>query len=72
MIFGIGLIVCCMADPANVLGFPNVARMWNPSLILVMGRGFNWIPCFFLCRTASGDIIGSGIEIACGNENRGG
>jgi uncharacterized membrane protein YedE/YeeE len=36
LIFGIGLIVSCMADPAKVLGFLDLAGMWNPSLIFVM------------------------------------
>jgi uncharacterized membrane protein YedE/YeeE len=36
LIFGIGLIVSGMADPAKVLGFLDLAGMWNPSLIFVM------------------------------------
>lgn len=36
LIFGIGLIVSGMADPAKVLGFLDVAGTWNPSLIFVM------------------------------------
>ena len=36
LIFGIGLIVSGMADPAKVLDFLDLAGMWNPSLIFVM------------------------------------
>ena len=36
LIFGIGLIVSGMADPAKVLGFLDLAGIWNPSLIFVM------------------------------------
>ncbi|MCU6435676.1 YeeE/YedE family protein [Undibacterium sp. Jales W-56] len=36
LIFGVGLIVAGMADPAKVLGFLDVAGSWDPSLGLVM------------------------------------
>ncbi|SFE07230.1 DUF6691 family protein [Paracidovorax konjaci] len=36
LLFGVGLIVSGMADPARVLGFLDVAGRWNPSLALVM------------------------------------
>ena len=35
-VFGIGLIVSGMADPAKVLGFLDVAGAWDPSLAFVM------------------------------------
>ena len=37
LVFGLGLIVCGMADPAKVLGFLDLAGAWDPSLLLVMG-----------------------------------
>lgn len=36
LVFGIGLIVSGMADPANVIGFLDLAGPWNPQLALVM------------------------------------
>jgi uncharacterized membrane protein YedE/YeeE len=36
LLFGIGLIISGMADPAKVLGFLDLAGHWNPSLLLVM------------------------------------
>jgi len=36
LIFGIGLIVSGMANPAKVLGFLDVTGNWDPSLALVM------------------------------------
>ena len=36
LIFGIGLIVAGMADPAKVLGFLDLTGHWDPSLALVM------------------------------------
>lgn len=37
LIFGLGLIVSGMANPAKVLGFLDLAGAWDPSLALVMG-----------------------------------
>jgi hypothetical protein len=37
LLFGIGLIVSGMANPAKVLGFLDLAGAWDPSLALVMG-----------------------------------
>ncbi|MET3229172.1 UNVERIFIED_ORG: putative membrane protein YedE/YeeE [Burkholderia sp. 1263] len=37
LIFGIGLIVSGMANPAKVLGFLDLAGNWDPSLAFVMG-----------------------------------
>ena len=36
LVFGIGLIVSGMANPAKVLGFLDLAGRWDPSLALVM------------------------------------
>jgi len=37
LIFGIGLIIAGMANPAKVLGFLDLAGRWDPSLAFVMG-----------------------------------
>ncbi len=37
LIFGIGLLVSGMANPAKVLGFLDLAGNWDPSLAFVMG-----------------------------------
>ena len=36
LVFGIGLIIAGMANPAKVLAFLDVAGNWDPSLALVM------------------------------------
>jgi uncharacterized membrane protein YedE/YeeE len=38
-LFGIGIAVSGMANPAKVLNFFDVAGMWDPSLLFVMGGG---------------------------------
>lgn len=37
LVFGIGLIVAGMTDPAKVQGFLDLAGDWDPSLAFVMG-----------------------------------
>ena len=37
LLFGLGLIVSGVSDPAKVLNFLDVAGTWNPSLAFVMG-----------------------------------
>jgi uncharacterized membrane protein YedE/YeeE len=37
MIFGLGIAISGMANPAKVLNFFDVAGSWDPSLIFVMG-----------------------------------
>ena len=36
LVFGLGLILSGMADPAKVLGFLDLAGAWDPSLAFVM------------------------------------
>lgn len=36
LVFGLGLILSGMADPAKVLGFLDLAGSWDPSLAFVM------------------------------------
>lgn len=37
LVFGLGLILSGMANPAKVLGFLDLAGAWDPSLMFVMG-----------------------------------
>ncbi len=37
LVFGVGLIVSQMANPAKVIGFLDITGNWDPSLALVMG-----------------------------------
>jgi uncharacterized protein len=36
LLFGLGLLMAGMANPAKVLGFLDIAGLWDPSLALVM------------------------------------
>jgi uncharacterized membrane protein YedE/YeeE len=37
LVFGLGLIISGMVNPAKVLGFLDMSGKWDPSLALVMG-----------------------------------
>jgi uncharacterized membrane protein YedE/YeeE len=37
LVFGLGLVLAGMTDPAKVKGFLDLAGAWDPSLALVMG-----------------------------------
>lgn len=51
LIFGFGLIVSMMIDPAKVLGFLDILGAWDPSLALVMiGAIGVGLPTFMLAR----------------------
>lgn len=39
LLFGLGLIISGMVNPAKVVGFLDLAGNWDPSLIFVMGGG---------------------------------
>ena len=39
VLFGLGLAISEMVNPAKVLGFLDVTGKWDPSLILVMAAG---------------------------------
>jgi uncharacterized membrane protein YedE/YeeE len=50
LIFGLGLCLSGMTDPAKVLGFLDLAGNWDPSLALVMGGAVT--VAFFAFRLA--------------------
>ena len=48
LVFGLGLIVSGMADPAKVLGFLDLAGRWDPSLAFVMAGAIGIASIAFL------------------------
>lgn len=58
-VFGIGLIVSGMADPAKVLGFLDLAGNWDPSLAFVMGGAIVvGVVAFALARKRTASLLG--------------
>jgi uncharacterized membrane protein YedE/YeeE len=48
-LFGLGLAVSGMVEPARVIGFLDVAGQWDPSLMFVMGGALGvFMPGYFL------------------------
>lgn len=49
LLFGLGLAISGMVDPARVLGFLDMAGEWDPSLAFVMGGALLvFMPGYFL------------------------
>nr|WP_229260580.1 DUF6691 family protein [Duganella alba] len=64
LIFGIGLIISGMANPAKVLAFLDLAGNWDPSLIFVMagavGVGFF---AFLWARSRKTTLLGGAMKL---------
>ena len=57
-LFGAGLLLSGMTDPARVLGFLDLAGIWDPSLAFVMGGALLVsAPAFTLIRRRSRAIL---------------
>ena len=64
LIFGIGLIISGMTNPAKVIGFLDVTGNWDPSLIFVMGGAIIFFaPSFYLLRGKNKPFFGSSFQI---------
>ncbi|WP_426256645.1 DUF6691 family protein [Sphingomonas sp. DC2300-3] len=56
LLFGIGLVISGMTDPARIRAFLDVTGAWNPSLALVMiGAIATAAPFFSYARRREGD-----------------
>lgn len=64
LIFGIGLLVSGMANPAKVIGFLDLAGPWDPSLALVMGGAVAvGIVAFVLAGRRKTSILGAEMKL---------
>ena len=62
LIFGIGLAVSEMMNPAKVVGFLDVFGVWDPTLAFVMGGALLITAAgFWLVRKRHGPIFGTGV-----------
>ncbi|PAU66472.1 hypothetical protein BZL41_01575 [Pseudomonas sp. PIC25] len=64
LLFGLGLLLAGMANPAKVLGFLDLAGAWDPSLALVMvgGIGAALLP-FAWARRHERSLLGAPIQL---------
>lgn len=59
LIFGFGLILSGMANPAKVLGFLDLAGSWDPSLAFVMGGAIGvGVVAFALAKKRDRSLLG--------------
>jgi len=69
LIFGLGLIVSRMADPAKVLGFLDLAGAWDPSLALVMAGAIAVAaPAFALAKRRTTSLLGATMKLPASRE----
>ena len=69
LLFGLGLLLAGMADPAKVLAFLDLAGAWDPSLAFVMGGGIGaaLIP-FTLARRRQQSLTGCPMQLPAKRE----
>lgn len=62
--FGLGLIVSGMSNPNKVQGFLDIAGLWDPSLMFVMGGAISvaLVP-FYLVKKNPQTLLGSTIKL---------
>jgi uncharacterized membrane protein YedE/YeeE len=64
LVFGIGLIVAGMTNPAKVLGFLDLAGRWDPSLALVMaGAILVALPAFRAAARRRQSLLGEPMHL---------
>ncbi|WP_418128204.1 DUF6691 family protein [Variovorax sp. 375MFSha3.1] len=69
LVFGLGLIVSGMANPAKVLGFLDLAGHWDPSLAFVMAGAIAVGSVAFLAaRRRSMSLLGAAMRLPSSRE----
>lgn len=64
MLFGAGLVVSGMTDPANVLGFLDIFGEWRPQLAFVMGAAILIAaPSFWFVRRNRRTLLGASVDL---------
>jgi uncharacterized protein len=64
LVFGIGLIVSGMTNPAKVQGFLDLAGNWDPSLAFVMGGAILvGLVAFRLARNRQRSLLGEAMRL---------
>ena len=64
LVFGLGLIVSGMANPAKVLGFLDLAGRWDPSLALVMAGAIAvGLPAFAIACRMHRSLLGLDMQL---------
>ena len=67
LVFGVGLIISGMANPAKVLGFLDLTGAWDPSLALVMAGaiGVSFF-AFLFAKGRTRSLLGADMKLPTG------
>jgi len=69
LVFGLGLIVSGMANPAKVLGFLDLAGHWDPSLAFVMAGAIAvGSAAFLVARRRTVSLLGAAMRLPSSRE----
>jgi len=64
LLFGSGLLISGMLDPANVLGFLDFFGAWRPQLALVLGGAvIVAAPAFLYVRSRGRNALGEAVDL---------
>lgn len=64
LLFGSGLVVSGMTNPANILAFLDIAGKWNPALAVVMLSAFVIaLPAFTWVRRHQRNLVGKSVSL---------
>jgi hypothetical protein len=64
LLFGIGLVVSGLANPARVIGFLDVAGRWDPTMLLVIVASVGVSAAgFALARTRQRTLLGTAMQL---------
>ena len=64
LVFGLGLIISGMTDPGKVLGFLDLAGLWDPSLAFVMGGAILvGVFAFAVARKRTTSVLGGAMQL---------
>jgi uncharacterized protein len=65
LLFGLGLIVSGMTNPAKVIGFLDLAGTWDPSLAFVMGGAILiGVGAFTLAKKRQRSLLGAPMRLS--------
>lgn len=69
LVFGVGLIISGMANPAKVLNFLDLAGAWDTSLVFVMGGAIAvGLVSFTFARRRTISILGAPLKLPTGSQ----
>ena len=64
LLFGWGLLIAGMTDPGKVIGFLDLAGLWDPSLAFVMGGAIVvGLGAFTLARKRTTNLLGGALHL---------